>query len=146
MLAVLLSLAALAALQGCGGETEPFVQPDGDSGTRESVLVTEEPSVQETERPPEPTAREPRIRAAAAQPSSTRPAATARAAEPTPTTEPQPEEPASLAGLPACAGTDCDCADFATHAEAQAFYQSQGPGDPHRLDRDSDGLACETLP
>ncbi|WP_366143968.1 excalibur calcium-binding domain-containing protein, partial [Devosia sp.] len=26
------------------------------------------------------------------------------------------------------------------------FYERSGPGDPHRLDRDGDGVACETLP
>jgi hypothetical protein len=41
---------------------------------------------------------------------------------------------------------DMDCSDFSTQREAQAFYESQGPGDPHRLDRDNDGIACETLP
>lgn len=43
---------------------------------------------------------------------------------------------------------DKDCGDFATHAEAQAFFLSQGgPGsDPHKLDADHDGEACETLP
>ncbi|KKR16434.1 MAG: hypothetical protein UT44_C0015G0013 [Candidatus Levybacteria bacterium GW2011_GWA1_39_32] len=45
-------------------------------------------------------------------------------------------------------GGDKDCGDFATHAEAQSFFISQGgPGsDPHRLDADHDGFACETLP
>jgi len=45
-------------------------------------------------------------------------------------------------------GGDKDCTDFATHADAQAFFISQGgPGsDPHRLDADHDGLACESLP
>ena len=41
---------------------------------------------------------------------------------------------------------DRDCGDFSTHDEAQAFFQKQGPGDPHNLDRDADGIACETLP
>jgi hypothetical protein len=41
---------------------------------------------------------------------------------------------------------DKDCGDFATHAEAQAFFEAAGPGDPHRLDRDGDDLACEDLP
>ena len=41
---------------------------------------------------------------------------------------------------------DKDCSDFSTHAQAQAFFEAQGPGDPHRLDRDHDGSACETLP
>jgi hypothetical protein len=35
---------------------------------------------------------------------------------------------------------DRDCADFPTQAEAQAAL---APGDPERLDADSDGIACE---
>lgn len=42
-------------------------------------------------------------------------------------------------------GGDMNCGDFSSHAQAQAFFESQGPGDPHDLDRDSDGLACESL-
>jgi len=42
--------------------------------------------------------------------------------------------------------SDKDCGDFSTQAEAQDFYESQGPGDPHGLDRDNDGEVCETLP
>lgn len=41
---------------------------------------------------------------------------------------------------------DYDCSDFSTHAEAQDFFESEGSGDPHGLDRDGDGIACETLP
>jgi hypothetical protein len=37
---------------------------------------------------------------------------------------------------------DRDCPDFATQAEAQEFFRSQGPGDPHGLDEDGDGRAC----
>jgi len=49
---------------------------------------------------------------------------------------------------PQAQSADRDCPDFATHQEAQAFYEQQGgPGrDPHRLDSDNDGLACEALP
>lgn len=45
-------------------------------------------------------------------------------------------------------GPDRDCGDFATHAEAQAFFEAAGgpASDPHRLDGDHDGVACETLP
>ncbi|QNF31062.1 excalibur calcium-binding domain-containing protein [Metabacillus sp. KUDC1714] len=39
---------------------------------------------------------------------------------------------------------DVDCTDFASQAEAQAFFDAEGPSDPHDLDRDSDGLACES--
>lgn len=45
-------------------------------------------------------------------------------------------------------GQDRDCTDFSTHEEAQRFYEAQGgpASDPHNLDRDKDGVACETLP
>lgn len=39
---------------------------------------------------------------------------------------------------------DLDCSDFADHEEAQAVFESL-PGDPHRLDGDNDGIACESL-
>lgn len=45
--------------------------------------------------------------------------------------------------------TDKDCADFVTHAAAQAYFDASG-GNPSNnfddLDRDHDGLACEALP
>lgn len=41
---------------------------------------------------------------------------------------------------------DKDCSDFSTQKEAQRFFESQGSGDPHKLDRDNDGVACEILP
>lgn len=44
-------------------------------------------------------------------------------------------------------GPDRDCTDFATWEEAQAFYLAAGgpDRDPHRLDSDRDGIACESL-
>ncbi len=41
---------------------------------------------------------------------------------------------------------DRDCSDFRTRAAAQAFFESHGgPAvDPHKLDQDRDGLACES--
>ena len=41
---------------------------------------------------------------------------------------------------------DRNCSDFRTQPEAQAFFASAGAGDPHGLDSDNDGVACETLP
>ena len=41
---------------------------------------------------------------------------------------------------------DRDCGDFSNWEEAQAFFENAGPGDPHRLDGDGDGIACESLP
>lgn len=49
------------------------------------------------------------------------------------------------ANLPACVNSDCNCSDFSTQSQAQQVLQAY-PGDPHRLDRDQDGVACESLP
>ena len=42
---------------------------------------------------------------------------------------------------------DRDCGDFGSHAEAQRFFIANGgpAADPHKLDRDNDGLACESI-
>ena len=49
------------------------------------------------------------------------------------------------ASAPSVAQADRDCGDFNSWREAQDFYEQSGPGDPHGLDRDNDGIACETL-
>ena len=41
-------------------------------------------------------------------------------------------------------GEDLTCSDFASQAEAQAAFEAAGTGDPHGLDLDLDGVACET--
>ncbi|MDO8657601.1 MAG: thermonuclease family protein [Candidatus Levybacteria bacterium] len=66
----------------------------------------------------------------------------------TPTTTPSTQTSGSTQTTGSYSGGDKDCGDFSTHAEAQAFFISQGgPGsDPHKLDADHDGDACETLP
>lgn len=46
---------------------------------------------------------------------------------------------------PAQAQNDLDCSDFDTQEEAQAELDDDR-SDPHGLDRDGDGVACETLP
>jgi len=40
---------------------------------------------------------------------------------------------------------DLDCSDFSSWSQAQRFYRANQPGDPHRLDGDGDGEACEGL-
>ncbi len=62
----------------------------------------------------------------------------------TPTSFPQNSAPSAAT----YSGGDKDCSDFATHATAQAFFISEGgpASDPHKLDADKDGLACESLP
>ena len=50
-----------------------------------------------------------------------------------------------MAAAPAHA-QDRDCSDFDSQAEAQDFYDRAGPGDPHRLDADDDGRACDANP
>jgi MYXO-CTERM domain-containing protein len=50
-----------------------------------------------------------------------------------------------LAATPAFAASsdDYDCSDFRTQSQAQAVYD-QDPSDPNGLDREGDGIACET--
>lgn len=52
----------------------------------------------------------------------------------------------ALAAAPA-AGRDRDCSDFRSWKAAQKFYKKHGGPryDPHRLDADRDGIACESL-
>ncbi|MEG4108881.1 excalibur calcium-binding domain-containing protein [Microcoleus sp. S13_C5] len=52
---------------------------------------------------------------------------------------------AKSADFPSCVNSDCNCSDFATQAEAQRVLEAY-PGDPFKLDRDKDSIACETLP
>jgi hypothetical protein len=52
----------------------------------------------------------------------------------------------AFGAAPASAG-DKDCADFNSWRAAQKFYKRHGgpQRDPHRLDADHDGIACEDL-
>ncbi len=54
---------------------------------------------------------------------------------------------AIAAGAPPTSAADKDCADFRTWKQAQRFYKKHGgpKKDPHRLDADRDGIACEDL-
>jgi micrococcal nuclease len=62
-------------------------------------------------------------------------------AEPGVRPAPEPAPRAAPAG-------DRDCSDFATQAEAQAYFRRRGgpQADPDRLDGDHDGQACDSLP
>ena len=53
-----------------------------------------------------------------------------------------------LAALPANAVADRDCGDFSSQKAAQIFYLNAGGPrvDPHRLDAEGDGVACESNP
>lgn len=68
-------------------------------------------------------------------------------ATPTPAPTPTPEsgENDGIVTPTPPADGDYDCSHFDTHEQAQAVLESE-PGDPHRLDGDGDGDACESLP
>lgn len=68
-------------------------------------------------------------------------------AVPEPTAKPAPPAAAKSPVRYDPFGPDRDCGDFYTYAEAYAFFAAAGgPNrDPHRLDRDNDGIPCETL-
>lgn len=53
-----------------------------------------------------------------------------------------------LVGVPAQAAPDKDCGDFPNQKKAQVFFLEHGgpDSDPHRLDSDGDGVACESNP
>jgi hypothetical protein len=48
---------------------------------------------------------------------------------------------------PTATAADRDCSDFSSWRAAQKFYKRHGGPryDPHRLDADRDGIACESL-
>jgi hypothetical protein len=52
---------------------------------------------------------------------------------------------ASTENLPACVQKNCNCSDFSPRKQAQAVLDAF-PDDPHGLDRNKDGVACESLP
>jgi hypothetical protein len=50
----------------------------------------------------------------------------------------------AVSAAPASAG-DKDCSDFPTQKAAQKFFKKHNPSrDPHGLDADHDGIACES--
>ena len=59
---------------------------------------------------------------------------------------PPPAAPAPVSPPPRTytGGGDLNCSDFGSQAEAQAVLD-QDPSDPHGLDGDNDGIACESL-
>lgn len=66
--------------------------------------------------------------------------------------EPEPSSPSPPLLPPTkkiiCSYNAYNCSDFTTHAEAQGVFEHCGGinNDIHRLDRDKDGIACESLP
>lgn len=64
--------------------------------------------------------------------------------EPEPESEP-PEESDQPEIPPLPSDGDYNCGDFDTQDQAQYVLENE-PGDPHGLDADSDGVACESLP
>lgn len=64
---------------------------------------------------------------------------------PSPHSTPSSEDDAEIDPPPLPADGDYDCGHFDTQAQAQYVYE-QDTSDPHRLDGDADGVACESLP
>jgi hypothetical protein len=89
--------------------------------------------------------------AASAVPKTTKKPAVKATAKPKPkaTRKPTPK-PASFYKPRGWNGSsDVNCPQFDTHAHAQSFFKGTGgsrSNDPYGLDRDHDGIACETLP
>ena len=60
--------------------------------------------------------------------------------------KPRPATPKAAPVSERGSGGDMNCPDFGSHEEAQRFFIANGgpADDPHGLDRDHDGLACES--
>ena len=126
--------------------TTPTSTPESATPT---PAPTPTPTPAATARPsPTPT------RAPTSTPTPT-PTATSTPEPDTPTPAPTPEPTATPTPTPGTvelkydpAGPDRNCSDFDTWAAAQAFYEAAGgpETDRHRLDRDRNGVACESLP
>lgn len=44
-----------------------------------------------------------------------------------------------------CSSDEYNCGDFSSQVEAQDVFEACSPGDVHQLDRDGNGVACESL-
>jgi len=66
----------------------------------------------------------------------------------TPTSTPQPTPTSTPVSVFDPLGEDRNCGDFADWSSANAFFITAGgpQEDPHQLDGDNDGTACESLP
>lgn len=143
-------LVALLGLCFCGVLATALLQPKNTQTAQEALISTPKPelAVQEIQggattipqKATEVPVVAPTATIAPALPTKPRPA-TATARKPTaiaakPTVAPRQPPPKA----------DYNCTDFKTHAQAQAFFKAHGPGDPYGLDKDGDGIACESLP
>ena len=63
---------------------------------------------------------------------------------PTATHTPMPTETPTPTAAPSF--EDRNCSDFDNWRAAQDFFEAAGDGDPHGLDGNDDGVACESLP
>ena len=132
-LSILLLVAALVA--ACGDDAVPDQQQIQPIAAATVV------------RPPDPTANPTAV--PIPEPSAADLAAGNRTLEPPPTPSFTPTPPPTPTHTPtATPEPDRDCSDFDAWQAAQDFFLSAGgPGsDPHRLDGDGDGVACEKLP
>lgn len=132
--AATVTLAALAGLPlaGAASAAEPAATPVTSVVTAPAQEDTEEPPVEEPADDATPADAPDATDPDATDPDQTDPEET--------TTAPETTTPA--AGAPTAGrGSDLDCVDL-SRAQAQAVLAAD-PSDPHNLDRDGDGRACE---
>ena len=117
-------------------ETNVFIQQEGTDSQPEPAATIEAPTPVPAEAVPTP-AENPAVAPLTFTPVVATPTYTP---EPTATRQPIPTARLGF--------EDRNCSDFDSWSEAQDFYLAAGgPNeDPHRLDRNSDGVACESLP
>lgn len=131
----------VAVLLASGGA---IVAPLLGSGSGSALLAQEATSTPEVATTPEASSTPTATPDATATPTPT----PSRTPKPSATPETSPTmPPASAAPAEPTASPASGCLDFATQADAQAFFEANGgPGsDPQGLDPERDGMACENI-
>ncbi len=117
-------------------ETNVFIQPEGSESQLKPATPVEAPT----------SAPAGSVSSPNETPTVTQPSPTATGVTPTQTPVSAPTRQPGITAVPTF--EDRNCSDFDNWSEAQEYYLvAGGPDeDPHRLDRNSDGIACESLP
>jgi hypothetical protein len=130
----------IAGIAGASDANKNSAAPAATSSTIASTTTTEAATTTEASTTTEaPTTVAPTTLAPTTAPPTTQPPAT------TPVTQPAPPP---TQGAPPNPGDTKNCTDFANYGQAKSWFDTYFPyyGDVAGLDRDGDGIPCESLP
>jgi len=149
---------AVGLAVACGGNADESTLPSITPSTGRIAPAPDRtpptPKLTQT-RTPTPTTKSMDRLTVTPTPAETQTPAESPTIPPSPTESPTPARAPTAASPPTPPalrydpfGPDRNCGDFRTQREAQAFYEAAGgpARDSHKLDRDNDGVACQSLP